>query len=280
MQQGILLISAETLLQKLPPSGFIAGTQLPAGNWRAVLDGAGQRAAGTCRLQHGGAGERTRRVCTARLVVRCLPHGQPAATAHRSVRRRHRQHPLLRSRYAALAGKGGEAAAAASPREFPLDEESCKEFRRRYRTRFEGDPTRSAIYRGLRQNIAPPGIEFYLPLFFDTTATLFDYLPQHALFVSDSQLDACASIRCGRSIVARHEDRRHDIEHPVLDPGELFVEPAQLLTALAGQARIEFRSDAGSRAMQARTASVAGCTRRNCRWHRWLNDWRRARRVY
>ena len=57
-------------------------------------------------------------------------------------------------------------------REFPLDEDSCREFRRRYRTRFEGDPTRSAIYRGLRQNIAPPGIEFYLPLFFDTTATL------------------------------------------------------------------------------------------------------------
>ncbi len=61
-------------------------------------------------------------------------------------------------------------------REFPLDEDSCREFRRRYRTRFEGDPTRSPIYRGVKQNTAPPGIEFYLPLFFETTASLFDYL--------------------------------------------------------------------------------------------------------
>src|SRR5690349_11341002 len=51
-------------------------------------------------------------------------------------------------------------------RELPLDADSVKAFRLRYRKRFEGDPTRSVIYRGVSDGLAPPGIEFYLPLFF------------------------------------------------------------------------------------------------------------------
>src|SRR5688572_27374389 len=62
-------------------------------------------------------------------------------------------------------------------RELPLDADSVKAFRLRYRKRFEGDPTRSIIYRGVSDGLAPPGIEFYLPLFFDSTDTLLDYLP-------------------------------------------------------------------------------------------------------
>ena len=52
-------------------------------------------------------------------------------------------------------------------REVPLDPESVKGFRRRYRTRFEGDPTLSSVYRGVSEGLAPPGVEFYLPLFFE-----------------------------------------------------------------------------------------------------------------
>jgi transcription-repair coupling factor (superfamily II helicase) len=59
-------------------------------------------------------------------------------------------------------------------RELPLDADSVKAFRLRYRKRFEGDPTRSVIYRGVSDGIAPPGIEFYLPLIFETTETLLD----------------------------------------------------------------------------------------------------------
>ena len=59
-------------------------------------------------------------------------------------------------------------------REVPLDTEAVKSFRRRYRTRFEGDPNRGAIYRGVSEGLAPAGVEFYQPLFFESTATLFD----------------------------------------------------------------------------------------------------------
>ncbi len=51
-------------------------------------------------------------------------------------------------------------------------------FRQNFRDRFEGDPSKSRIYKDVSKGIAPAGIEYYLPLFFDKTATLFDYLPK------------------------------------------------------------------------------------------------------
>ncbi len=55
-------------------------------------------------------------------------------------------------------------------REVPLDTDAVRDFRRRYRTRFEGDPNTSAIYRGVSEGLAPAGVEFYLPLFFEGDA--------------------------------------------------------------------------------------------------------------
>jgi transcription-repair coupling factor (superfamily II helicase) len=112
-------------------------------------------------------------------------------------------------------------------REVPLDSEGVKGFRRRFRTRFEGDPNQSSIYRGVSEGFAPPGVEFYLPLFFDETATLFDYLPQNAVIVRDVAL-AGALVKDWLDIEQRHEDRRHDIERPILSPEELFLRPEEL----------------------------------------------------
>jgi transcription-repair coupling factor (superfamily II helicase) len=122
-------------------------------------------------------------------------------------------------------------------REVPLDADAVKDFRRRYRTRFEGDPTRAVVYRGVSEGLAPAGVEFYQPLFFDATATLFDYLPQDAVIVHDATLPQ-AFERAWREILGRYEDRRHDIERPVLSPAELFVEPAELGVRLAAFATI------------------------------------------
>ncbi|HEY0768568.1 MAG TPA: transcription-repair coupling factor [Steroidobacteraceae bacterium] len=122
-------------------------------------------------------------------------------------------------------------------REVPLDTQAVKDFRRRYRTRFEGDPTKASIYRGVSEGLAPAGVEFYQPLFFDSTATLFDYLPADAVIVHDAALPQ-ALLKAWADIEARYEDRRHDIERPVLGPAELFLEPARLDAALAAFASI------------------------------------------
>jgi transcription-repair coupling factor (superfamily II helicase) len=116
-------------------------------------------------------------------------------------------------------------------REVPLDAQSVKDFRRRFRTRFEGDPNRSSIYRGVSEGLAPAGIEFYQPLFFETTATLFDYLPRDAVIVHAAALPQALE-RAWAGIEQRYEDRRHDLERPLLAPRELLLEPSELRAAL------------------------------------------------
>ncbi|HET9043173.1 MAG TPA: transcription-repair coupling factor, partial [Burkholderiales bacterium] len=65
-------------------------------------------------------------------------------------------------------------------REFPLDDPARARFRARFREAFEGDPSKSTVYKDVSNGVAPPGIEYYLPLFFDATGHLFDYLPAGA----------------------------------------------------------------------------------------------------
>ena len=126
-------------------------------------------------------------------------------------------------------------------RELPLDTDSVKAFRLRYRKRFEGDPTRSIIYRGVSDGLAPPGIEFYLPLFFDSTDTLLDYLPADTVVCAATDI-AGAVERAAQVVAERYEERRHDIERPVLSPGELYLSPAELESRLGAFTRIDHES--------------------------------------
>jgi transcription-repair coupling factor (superfamily II helicase) len=116
-------------------------------------------------------------------------------------------------------------------REFSLSPESIKDFRRRFRTRFPGDLTRMPLYRDVGEGLAPAGIEYYLPLFFEQTASLLDYLPPRATVLLPAAHDA-ALRDAWRSLAERHEERRYDIEHPVLDPEEICVPAGEWLTAV------------------------------------------------
>ena len=66
-------------------------------------------------------------------------------------------------------------------RETPLNAEAVREFRRRYRLRFSGDLSEQAVYRDISAGVAPGGIEFFLPLFFERTSHLFEYLPPNSV---------------------------------------------------------------------------------------------------
>src|SRR5262249_1657244 len=71
----------------------------------------------------------------------------------------------------------GSVLALMPAREFPTDKAGLETFRRRYREYFSGDPARSRIYSEVSKGLMPGGIEAWLPLFFDATGSLFDYLP-------------------------------------------------------------------------------------------------------
>ena len=112
-------------------------------------------------------------------------------------------------------------------REYPLNPEGIREFRRRFRVRFEGDPNRSPLYRQVSEAVAPAGIEYYLPLFFDRLASLFDFLPPNALVIDTADSPARA-VSLWQETNERYEQRRHDIERPVLAPHEIGVPPEEL----------------------------------------------------
>ena len=125
-------------------------------------------------------------------------------------------------------------------REFALDKDSIARFRQGWRRRFEGDPQRSPIYREVSAGHAPGGIEYYLPLFFEQSATLFDHLPQSTLAIRLDGVDAAMTL-FQEQIMDRYEQRRYDAERPLLPPPLLFLEAVQVEQALARYPRVELQ---------------------------------------
>jgi len=107
-------------------------------------------------------------------------------------------------------------------REFPLKKEAVTGFRARFRERFDVDFRRCPIYQDLSTGITPAGIEYYLPLFYEETATLFDYLPEDSQVFSLPGIEQAAE-QFWNDVHNRYEERRVDPERPLLPPAELFM---------------------------------------------------------
>ena len=126
-------------------------------------------------------------------------------------------------------------------REFPLDEEGQKRFRHNFRDAFEGDPSRSLVYKDVSKGIASAGIEYYLPLFFDKTALFTDYLPQDTLLCAQGGLQEAIE-QFWSDTHARYAMLRGDRANPVLPPHELFLAADQFFGAIKPFARVELNS--------------------------------------
>ncbi|MEP7208312.1 MAG: transcription-repair coupling factor [Casimicrobiaceae bacterium] len=123
-------------------------------------------------------------------------------------------------------------------REFPLDDTGRTRFRGRFREAFEGDPSRSALYKDVSNGIAPGGIEYYLPLFFDATAVLADYLPADAVVVTHG--DVADAIRhFWQDTESRYKLLRGDKSRPLLAPDVLFLAPDAFNGMLKPFSRVE-----------------------------------------
>lgn len=107
-------------------------------------------------------------------------------------------------------------------REFPLEKKAVTDFRGRFRERFDVDFRRCPIYQDLSTGITPAGIEYYLPLFFEESATLFDYLPGDTQVFSLPGIEKAAE-QFWQDARNRYEDRRVDPERPILPPADIFL---------------------------------------------------------
>jgi transcription-repair coupling factor (superfamily II helicase) len=140
-------------------------------------------------------------------------------------------------------------------REVPLDDESLKRAMDALRDRFDIDTRRSGLFQDLKAGAAPAGIEYYLPLFFAQTATLFDYLGERALPVIGEGVGDAAD-QFWTQTRERHEQRRHDIERPLLPPDELYLPPESMRERLNLRPRIDVLGSDDARYAQAQPLGV------------------------
>jgi transcription-repair coupling factor (superfamily II helicase) len=124
-------------------------------------------------------------------------------------------------------------------REFPMDDKARTTFRSRWREKLEGDPTKSRIYKDLGSGIATAGIEYFLPLFFEQTATVFDYLPG-ACLVLHGEVDA-ALARFWTDTRERHRFLQHDPERPILAPEDIFLRTEEFFGLTQSHATLALR---------------------------------------
>ncbi|NNJ93736.1 MAG: transcription-repair coupling factor, partial [Halobacteria archaeon] len=234
--RGLLIVAAPTLMQRLPPVEFVTrnslmlqtGERLDLEQIRVDLDQAGYHCVSQV-MEHGEFAVRG-------ALLDLFPMGSDAPY----------RIDLFDDEIESIRTFNPEdqrsldvqdAIRILPAREFPFDESSIKLFRRRFRAMFEGDPQACPIYRNVSNRIAPTGIEYYLPLFLEDTATLFDYLPDDTTVI---QLDGTgpAFETFESQIRERYAALRHDHERPLLEPAALFIDAAQCHDRLGCHPRI------------------------------------------
>ncbi|MBI5790197.1 MAG: transcription-repair coupling factor [Rhodocyclales bacterium] len=132
-------------------------------------------------------------------------------------------------------------------REFPAGEAGRNMFRQRFRDAFEGDASRVGLYKDVSNGILPAGIEYYLPLFFETTATLFDYLPADTTLLLHGDV-AGAIAEFWTDLQGRYKMLGGDRSRPVLPPGDLFLRDEEFFVAAKALPQLIARVGAGATA--------------------------------
>ena len=127
-------------------------------------------------------------------------------------------------------------------REVPLDAGGIARFRDRWHRTFDVDVRRCPVYQDVSRGVPHPGVEYYLPFFFEETATLFDYLPESTVVVIDAEAMTEAA-RFEDELEARYESLRHDIERPILPPRALYLSRQGLRDLIKPYGRIQVDPD-------------------------------------
>ncbi len=128
-------------------------------------------------------------------------------------------------------------------KEFSLQADSIQYFKSRFKEKFDVDPRQCPIYQDISAGIASAGIEYFLPLFFQELATLFDYLPATTLVMHSDKLQGSIE-HFWNDCLHRYEELRYDRMRPRLPPQELFLPQDELNRHLKSLPKIQLRSDA------------------------------------
>jgi transcription-repair coupling factor (superfamily II helicase) len=224
LKRGVLIVPAMTLMQRLVPAEYVAqnvlllkrGETLNLDTFRDRLAAGGYRHVSQV-MEHGEFSIRGS-------IIDLYPMGSPEPyridlfdDEIESIRSFDPGDQRSQTRH--------DSIRLLPAREYPLTPEGIKRFRTAYRDRFEGNPQNNPIYRDISDGVAALGSEYYLPLFFERTQTLFDYLPDNTLLLQEAGTDSALE-QFWHDVEARYEQLRYDLQQPILRPGELYLEPS------------------------------------------------------
>ena len=236
-RRGVLVVPASTLMQRLAPRSFIGGSSLVLKLRQALDLGTEQR-----RLEAAGYRNVPQVLEPGDFAVRgslldVFPMGSAEPFRVELFDREIESIRTFDPETQRSAHKVDEVNLLPG-REFPLTDEAVKAFRNTLRERFPIDPRHCPIYQDIKEGTTPAGIEYYLPLFFDHTETLFDYLGDASVFVlTHGALDAAETF--WQQAQTRYESRAHDIERPIVPVPELFLSPQELRERLNRSQRVD-----------------------------------------
>ncbi len=240
-ERSLVIVSASTLLQRLPPKSHIIGKSLVLNidqtlnreAFREQLINAGYNSVDTV-YQHG-------EFATRGALIDVYPMGSRSAyrielfdDAVESLREfdPETQRTIQKvDKIELLPGK-----------ECPLDPKGIALFRDNWHHEFDVDPKICSVYQDVNSAISPGGIEYYLPLFFDKTESLIDYLPKTSmLFIYKGFEQAIENFT--RDISSRYESRCVNPERPILQPHQAFHTVDSVYGALKPFSKVLIQSE-------------------------------------
>lgn len=241
-RQGILVAPISTLLQRLSPPSHVTGNSfvykvgqcLDVDKLRLQLENAGYRAVETV-YEHGEFAVRGS-------LMDIFPMGSPLPFR---IDLFDDEIETLRTfdpdTQVTLARQ--DEIRLLPAREYPFDKTGIKRFLDNWHDHFDVDVRKCPIYQDVKNGIAPQGIEYYLPLFFDQTATLFDYLPDDTLVFASPGLPAAIE-DFWREVHDRYQEYRGDLRRPLLAPKELYLSAGELFSAIGQLPRTDLVAEA------------------------------------
>ncbi|MGY4876386.1 transcription-repair coupling factor [Vreelandella aquamarina] len=245
---GIVLVPINTLMQRLPPVEYIAGRvmSLKAGDvlereaFRESLSRAGYRAVETVYEP----GEYALRGA----LIDLFPMGIDAPIRidlfdNEIETLRHFDPGSQRTTDKI------DAIELLPAHEYSLSRSAIACFRENFETLFDVDPRQCPLYNDALKAIPSPGLEQYLPLFFEHTATLFDHLSgstQVALMPGIRE----AAEQHWTSIEARYANLGVDPTRPLLPPHRAFIASNDIFSAINQRPRVELTDNTKNRHAQ------------------------------
>ena len=238
MKNGIVIVSLPALLQRLPPVDYVAARTLVL-QTKQTLDRQDfiddLTAAGYLRIpqveEHGEFAVRGS-------LIDVFPMGSA-----KPVRIDFFDDEIETLRFfdaeTQLSGESADTIQILPAREVPLDQVNIKRFLQRYRERFEGQPSRSRVYSDVANGIAHGGIEYYLPMFFEETASFLDYLPADTVIFAPQDYSGVLE-QAWQEIGERYGLCSLDPERPILQPQESFLSPDDVRQKMSSARCIQY----------------------------------------